>query len=590
MNFPDMARFFDDLSHVLQTGGMRSIIYQSGGGVVDVLKSILSLILISIALYIGYHMIFGGYPRFLINILTLNFYRKDNIEGFLRENALFISSFQTLQFAASGCENPFAAFDEIYGGDSGSRLNHTINNMQSVISALYPNLKPDDQFYEALINYYLYYDKAGKDVCETVDILKQDGEAVNDKIIRNKEFYQQMLGYRISKNMYDSKNKSDDVKLIEMHDLDKGQQLFNSYVTLKNSIDEVAAIIRQMTDRLRDNPYSSFVLLPENKLDHQAFAADYQKYFEDIQSGEIYNASVDTINDYSWVLIEYIQWRNNNGVFGKFSSEFSGLRFNGKERATIKKYLNVPLEQKRLAESRIFHRDLQRKKPKQIDPDRSAFKEKERKYPEHERTTNDFLDFINKHPIFAHVIFNDKIADKAGFYNNVMRMYNRFCTSCNSSNDFTNNLINNGYQFKRMTNCAFILDLYVGLDDFDKLQIEKKCEKDKNKVKQLNQDIRDAKKRRIRYKFELMRNYQDQNYDNAKFFEKLWRPYYVDYIINRIGSEFKRTFSKRTWMDSYVKFLVKWQLLGKMIKDVMKLLWNAFKRGTNVSPPKPEPV
>ena len=577
MNFPDMARFFDDLSHVLQTGGMRSIIYQSGGGFVDIVRAIVTFLLVCLGLYVGYRMIFGGYPRFIVNILTLNFYRKDNVEGFLKENAVLISAFQTLQFAAQGCENPFAAFDEIYGGNLGSQLNMKINNMQAVITALYPTLKPDDQFYEAFKDYYLYWDKAGKGVPETQDILQMDGEKSNDKLIRNKEFYQQMLGYRVSKNIYDSKNKSEDTKLIEMHDLDKDGSLFRSYVTLKTAIDEVAEMTRQITDRLRDHPYSSFILLPENKLDHQAFAADYQKYFEDIQSGAIYNASIDDVNDYSWTLIEYIQWRNNNGIFSKFNSEFGRLKFNPKERAVIKRYLNIPLEQKRLAETRIFHRDLQKKSPKLIDPSRSAFNEKEKKYPDNERTTTGFLDFINKHPIFAHVVFNDKIADKAGFYNNVMRMYNRFCTSCNTSQDFTNNLMNNGYQFKRMTNCVFVLDLYVAVDEFDEPG-----------NKNLNKSM--AKKKRIRYKIELMRNYQDQNYDNSKFFERLWRPYYVDYIINRIGSEFKRTFNKRTWNKSYANFLVRWQQLGKLIKDIMKTLWNAFKKGTGVKPPQPEPT
>lgn len=84
--------------------------------------------------------------------------------------------------------------------------------------------------------------------------------------------------------------------------------------------------------------------------------------------------------------------------------------------------------------------------------------------------------------------------------------------------------------------------------------------------------------------------YQDQNFANKYFFERLWVPYYHDFIVNRMGTQFQRTFNKTTWAKSYNKFLVKWQMLGKLLKNIMKSMWKSFFTGTGVSAPKPEPV
>ena len=559
LNYADMGRFFDDLSHVLQTGGMRSVLSQRGGGITDVLKSIISLVISIVLIYISIKTIKGGYPRMAVNVATFSFFHKQNMDRFLQEDNLLMQSFQTLQYAAPGCQNAYQAIDDIYKTNLGSQLYAKITNLNQTIQRAYPEYKYQEQFYEAFQDFYLYNDK----LKATVDVIQQPGDVNKDIKIKNKAFYEQVLGYAATrgflyreKYIYD-KTKNDDSKLLEVYYKDQNNNFnfYNRVLGVKHAIDDVMQASRQIVELMRKHQYQAFVVNPENTLDHQAFNADYQKFKTEITNGSIYAKSYEELNDFSWFLIEYLQYRANPNSFDAFMNEFKTLKYNPKEKYTIKKYLNIPLDQKGIAERRIFNRNLEKRSPKLIDPIILS-DAPEPTYPPNQQTSRDFLEFIKKHPIFAHVMFSDDVHDdRRAFYINTMRMYDRFCTNCGSSIDFSLNLETNSIQYKRTTTSIFVFDLYIN-----------------------------------RYKSQATKLIQDQNYDNKFFFERLWRPYYKDYIVNRMGSEFKRTFSKKTWKKSYKNFWKYWRLLGKIIKSTMKAIFKAFRRGTGVKAPEPEKV
>lgn len=579
-NFPDMARFFDDLKHVLQTGGAHRLLQYGGEGtsLMEKVKNVFVLIFIILLIYMLYIILFGGYPRPIVNLLTLSFYHKESMDYFLRENNVLHSAFQTIQFNTNGCDDPIKNFDFVFKTNLATQLLQQTHQLDELIKTSYSELKYEEQFYQAMTDYYLYYNKV--DVAETIDVItvrksvveniikalkaekgeistivpsevKNPKDDVTDMTIKNRKFYEQMLGYFINKGIIRFKGKSDDEQLMEayLRDQEVNFKFYNRFIGIKGVIDGIGATTQQMTALIRQSPYLAFLILPENSQDIQAFAQDYQKNTQAIDNGTIYqNVVADDLNDFSWYTIEYLQYKRDPIIFNKFEADLSQIRYNQREVNTIKKYLNVPIELKQKAELKIFNRVLEKKIPKLIDPSRNN---SEDMYSVEERCSPDFFDFIKKHPIFIHVWFADDIADKSSFYRSVMDMYNRLCTSCGSSNDYLTNLKVNSIGFKKYVNAINSFDLFLNM-----------------------------------YKPKIVQTYQDQNYANKFFFTRLMKPYYEDFVLNRMQTHYKRTFNKKKWNKSYNKFRIYWAKLGQLLKNGIQSIFRSFKTSTNVSEPE----
>lgn len=523
-NFHGMARLFDDLKYIVQKGGSTKL-FGGGDGASKgemfllIIKIIGIVILIIIIAYISFIIIFGGYMRFLVPAL----FHTEDMDGFIRENNILTKNLATLLTKTNGCSDPYAAYEMVFK-QSTSEYRQKLSDLNNAINDLYSEFKYDEKVYEAFKDFYLYFDK--------IDVEKQTIEKLptaNGTVqIKNKELYEQMLGYFINKGRYQPEKKSDDQQLIDIHNLDQQQKYkyYNRIVGVKSLVLNLAAVSSQLCNTISTNPYSAFLALPENSMDVQAVMADLQQYDKNIADNTIFNLESTRLNDYSWYIVEYKYFLKNQNAYSTYEGTINSAsaQFSQEEIASIRKYINITPIMKKSAESKLFS-----------------------------KTTPAFFEFVKKHPIFSHVYFNKDInnANKATFYTNLMQIYNKFAT-CGSA-DLPTNLMNNGRLLLTLINSIVVFDMYLN-----------------------------------RYRPAIMKTYQNQNYADKFFFTRLFNPYMEDFVSNRMGSYAKKTFSGANWDASFDKFTMQWGKLGEKLKDMMKSIVKSFNTSVSVEKPQSE--
>ena len=574
MDFPGMTRFMDDLKYVMQKGGIGRYLNQKNSGIKsiwDVFVIILQVLTVVLVCYIVFKILFGGYPRILVNLFTWSIYHKDSMDLFLKENKLFLNTYNNLLNRTNACDDAYNTFDSIYKTSLGNQLYTNLKTLQNSIQTGYGEYKYDDQFYEAMKDFYIYYDYANigvdKDKISIITVLDNkmtenlckdmtNGMQPGDIKILNKDFYQQLLAVLINKGDYKPIKKSEEQQLIEIYDLDckNNYKLYKRFVSIKQSMINIGIIIKQITTLISTTPYLAFLIIPDNTKDFQAFNKDFQTYKDIINTQAIYDKNSKDLQEYSWYMIEYLQYKRNNESYNEIKKRLDQTQYNIKEVNTIKKYLNIKDQQKQLAESRIFNRKLEKKELGGIT-DVSRWTQtdinNEELYDETERCSSNFFEFVKKHPIFSHIMFSDDISnDKEQFYKNVMKLYDRFATSCDTSDDYVKNLSINALSIKQTINAMLLFDVYANL-----------------------------------YQPMITKTYQDQNITVEMFFKRLVTPYFEDFIKNRMGTYSKRTFSKQNFKKSYNNFVKQWTKLGEMIKGIMRSITESFKASTGVEEP-----
>ena len=591
MNFPDLARFVDDLGHVLQRGGMNRF-FQSGGGSWDIygkLKTFFALILLIILIYVIYILLFRGYPRFVVNLLTFKYFHKESMDGFLRDHNMLINTIRTLQYRSKQCDDAYTLIDQFYGlQDKANTYYERLNDFVNAVARWYSDFRPDDQYYEAFQEYYIYYDKVTgsfpgateEEVPMNIDSFggavvtmaqSMDGQKTKKTKkkpeemgvpLKYKAFYEQMLGVLISKGKYQPGKKGHDEQLRDVYqkDLENGMAVYKRFVGIKRILDDLTTLSSDIVKVITSSPYIAYLVIPDDDRDIQAFSIDVQSNMTHLTNGNVYSLSSSSLkSDFSWYMFEFINFARNRSQYDTFESELTSgtIKYNPLEKETIKKYINVPYEVKKDVEAKIFNRVLEKSKPKLLDPNRPNFKEKpEKLYPQDMRCNAEFFEFVKKHPIYAHIKFSDDIAnsDKKSFYDSLMNMYLTFATTCGSSNNlsgYATNLKNNSLTYKKAINAVTIFDLYLN-----------------------------------KYRPVITKTYQDQMYPDRLFFTRLMKPYFNDFVVNRMGKYFKKTFSSKNWKTSYNQFLIVWTLLGKLLRRLIKSIVKSFNTSTNVQKQK----
>lgn len=572
-NFPDMIRFFDDLKYVLQSGGV-SKLFQKGGefpNLFDIVMMIIKLIVALTILYLVYIIIFGGYPRFIVSIFTGSLYHKELIDPFIKENGLVKSTIDILLENS----NAVSTFDKVYSTDLATKLKNELLDLDKNITNRYNKFKPTERYYEALKDYYLFFD--------TVKLEAIPNSSNSYKIISpttvittpttttkvsNQDFYVQQLGYLTNQGLYDAKGKGNDEQLLDMYNIDKKQnfQSFSTVASIKISFLKISDMIRQMVDIIKSKPYLSFIIIPENDKDKDAFNKDYGTYKNAILDGTVYNSpNVSNMNRYTWYLIEYFQYKRDKDIYNKFKSilenKNGSIKWNQEEIHTIRKYINTSSsELRKKMQGSIFGRKLVKLQPKLIDPSRDV---REESYPDNQRCNAAFFTFIEQHPIFCNIYFSDKIPNpdnKNVFYQNVMKAYDWLYMDCRDSTNISvesikdsmlDNIKKNGNLFVKFVNSVNIFNLYMN-----------------------------------EYKSKIVKTYKDHYYNANEFFNRLFTPYFEDFVNNRMKVYIMKTFSAGSWNASYNKFLVQWAKLGQLLKTLMGSIAGSFHQETNVQEPQ----
>jgi hypothetical protein len=555
-NFNDLSRFLEDFSYILHKGGATNRLsekFKFSGSKKAIVEEIIrwvwiffNLCIIIVVLYTAYIIIFKGYPRVILDVLTFNFFHKEKPDDFLKENNLITDNFKFLSKKTDSCLQPYDIYNYLYeNGNGNGNLTLTFNSNVNIIDLInqfekakidyYGKYKYDEQYLNALKEFYLFYDK--------INIVNpQDVRFENHKItIQQYDAYELLLTYKIIKGEIDTKNpkqggkKSVDQLMYELYKSEQ-QKKFISITGIKKIheiLTQLAKEFSKMNNNFITTPVIPYLVIPIDNNAINIILKDFSKMKENIIKKTIYSVPYNQISDGSWYMIEYTmsltdmnQYVNFVNNLPKFTDDISKIIY----------YINLPRDQKSIAEKRIVN------------------------YTQNSQ----FFEYIKKRPIFAHIFFSKSIDtnNKTRIYTIVMNSY-KFLGDCGipinttplniDNSTIQKRLINlqkNGYALKQFVNTISYLNLFLN-----------------------------------NYRSDLTIMYEKQIISDTRFLKEMWMPFVTDIFINRIGSFTKKTFSSNGMGSSYSRFLKFYKSLGKELNNMIKAVFMAFFTSKKIEQP-----
>lgn len=521
------------------------------------LKLFFVIIVLVLLIYTLYTILFRGYPRWLLNILTFSFYHRDNVEKLMKEGLIE----DHIQYLAS------------------VKSNHLPTPLYNACTQFVDFMKSydeygSDMYFRSFRDYYYYYYKAYN--FSPQNIPQESGDPVTKYYV---DFYnalaQDLLTEeKITQSEEDQTKKSDDQVLLEAYS--KGQSTFERI--MKNL--ENLKIIRNSAMKVKAQhmyfPIMAYLILPDSQ--------------------ETINSTVSGSSDYIKILNE-VSFYNQNIV----DKVITKTKQNSKMFYVIQNYLNLPLakagEARSLARQKILKHmnnpelfDLIDKFPilfhvayMEIDPTKKRELENQKKQCETmiqnlQKQKNNFaklsktkadpktLGYIAKSTELLNLDIeafrieqeiytgelkkiSNEIDYKKELYRHVIQTYKKMLVGLDLKVKLTS-LMNQGQTYKNTVNSANVIHLYL-----------------------------------YQYQKDLTKTINKHNISIKSFFPELFNPYMQDILITRMGGYFKKTFSNANWKGSYERFRVQWALLGKMLKDVIKSIIKSFHTSSNVQQP-----
>jgi hypothetical protein len=520
------------------------------------LKLFFVIIVLVLLIYTLYIVLFSGYPRWLLNILTFSFYHRDNVEKLLKEGLLE----EHIQYLARVKSNLIPS--PLY-----SNCAQFIEFMKSYEEYNH------DMYFRSFRDYYYYYYKVYQPFPQNIP--QESGDPVTKYYV---DFYNALAQDLIAEEKLtnsdeDQTRKSDDQVLLEAYT--KGQSTFERI--MKNL--ENLKIIRNNAMRIKSNyvylPITAYLVLP-----------DSQETIESTVTGSSdYMKIIDEVHHYDESIVDVV---------------LDKAKQDPKMFYMIQNYLNLPLakagEARTLARQKILKQinqelfDLIEKYPilfhiafLENNHDQKKELEKRKKYCEtmmknlqkqknslgkllttkgdpktlgYIAKSNDLLNLDIEAMKIEHDNYerqlnklNDPRSYKKELYKTVIQTYSKMLTGADLKAKLTS-LMNQGQIFKNVINSANVIELYL-----------------------------------YEYQKELTKTINKHNITIKSFFPELFNPYMQDILITRMGGYFKKTFSSANWKGSYERFRVQWALLGKMLKDVIKSIIKSFHTSSNVQQP-----
>jgi hypothetical protein len=559
-NFKGLARFLDDFKFL--KGGSNIL---SGGSFAEMMTNFTAIIIgllwlavFAFIIYTVYIILFKGYPRWFLNLITFKFYHKENIHQLLNDN-IVLYKIQNILSSKGQCINPLDAIFDIYGKDSS--IYPLVVQLDTTIKKYYFKLSGIDKKYqEALKEYYLYYhkieDTAFADIVPDINVVDSNGHPIHRKV-QHIAFYQTVLAVQLNDGLISAKNegakpgnKGDDQLLWEVYTKDKSNQngYYKRILEIHTILKQLSKEINILATTLKETSLIPFIILTP---DINELSIELGNKINDIKSGTIYNYPAKYIKkEYGWFIVEVLTYLYNPNYY------FSVIRgldnqepfYNKEEIDTIRYYLNLTKDNRTDVENKIFNRKFVRKEPGWVD-----FGQNDTEQNYAQKTSGEFMDLLRTHPILSNLYFSGHL----DMYPKIMKMYLRFMTNC--TGQFTDiktiitNLNNNGIAFKNFVNSINLLDLYLNS-----------------------------------YQTQITQLLEDQQVTVKEFFHKLFNPYFDDIVKGRMKTYYKKTFSIYTWKKSYNKFMVWWRSLGDMLKNIIVSIWKSFFTGNDAEEPQPD--
>jgi len=635
INYNDLKTLVDDFRYIVQTGGNPFTVSGGGAGsvavgliglVVNFLQSIIYLIVFVFIIYLIYIILFKGYPKIIMDLLTFGIFKKANLNVLFSEHKFLESHFKFLLKKPSEFDglDPHTSFNKLIKPNN---IKDVIQDTETRMSDHYKNFKYTRRYVEAFREYFLYYYKqekeysnstsnetCGKYKCirlwekslydpnfkppqcpastlETDVIVGPNQQttkgtvdcAADNYVISYPEFYETLYEYQLKHGAYKSglspltnSKKYIDIRIAELFYFDKVNKTnyLHRVQDMKQNISKLAKEVGNAVKALNESQMSLFIIIPpvSDKSMKEDFSRNYREHYAKLsQSAEvtIYNPSVKylDLNEYTWYIFEVMYIIKNNISYQTWKSELSQL-LSGTPyelKILLTSYINLPQKYKQTAESTLVLGCAR----KRIDENNKI--DVNKKFYE-------TLDWINKRPIFSHIYFNSKLTDgkKPALYQKVIGAYDYFL-------------------FNKKVTSASVSNIYAASStyprdnsDIGKVLIENLTNNARHFKEYINAiNILDLYLNT--YHADLCKLYAEQYKSNKNFFDDLWNPYYNQIFNNMIMQYYRRMLEHRNMSKSFTRFLKLWRMVGKLVKQLKIEIGKAFKRGIKTPEEQPAP-
>jgi hypothetical protein len=171
INYNDLKTLVDDFRYIVQTGGNPFTVSGGGAGsvavgliglVVNFLQSIIYLIVFVFIIYLIYIILFKGYPKIIMDLLTFGIFKKANLNVLFSEHKFLESHFKFLLKKPSEFDglDPHTSFNKLIKPNN---IKDVIQDTETRMSDHYKNFKYTRRYVEAFREYFLYYYKQEKE-------------------------------------------------------------------------------------------------------------------------------------------------------------------------------------------------------------------------------------------------------------------------------------------------------------------------------------------------------------------------------------------------------------------------------------------
>lgn len=161
LNQSELVKFVEDLRYVVQAGGDGFV--QSGGSAAQNLKTgmqlfmmMLKVIVYIVIAYILYVFWFKGYPKFLLDLGTLSFFKRENLDRMFEEHFFLLNHYK--YFMKQPHEIKGASPGDLYSKIiSKTNLSSAMDDLDTFIKVQYSEFKFDKKYVRAFADFYLLF-------------------------------------------------------------------------------------------------------------------------------------------------------------------------------------------------------------------------------------------------------------------------------------------------------------------------------------------------------------------------------------------------------------------------------------------------
>ena len=661
INYNDLKTLIDDFRYIVQTGG-NPFTVQDGSGmmsasksvffiVLEIMKTIIFLIIYIVLIYFLYIILFKGYPRFILDIISFGFYKKQNLDRLFSENKFFENHFKFLMKVSNefiGLD-PHTSFSALV---KSNKLKSILSDVETNMNEYYKNYKYTRRYVETFREYFLYYNKLNKEYNNTTGL----DTCQEDKLVD---------GYEADNKLLKSKDDNNIQKLCQRK---KCVRLYKEFFRdinykppqCKASLVETDIIVdpsqRTMPEKI-DCPAPVFVIeYPEfydTLLEYQKRTGQYKvkgrgkeiKKNRDFQLAEVYykdlvgettnikrvrlmnccikklakevKEMVNALNETQFSLFLIIPELSDNETKRKFSSNLMS-HFNDLKVSPSPIYSDTfrydSLNDYTWYLFEVIYNVFQNSKnyQKSYSDNDAIIKQMMAGFPYELTlflTSYINLDFQKKLKAestillnYENIPYNKKLVDLLEWVNKhpvFSHIYFNSVLTTAKKPELYNKVIS-AYEYllyskrvkegtKSTGNEFDSSSAYPKTNGNIGFQLIENLINNARHFKEYINAINILNLYLNSYQEQLSTLYAEQYRSNVKFFKEMWDPYFNEIFNNRVLQYYRRMVQPRNTAKSFSRFIKLWKMVGRMVKRLKKEISAAFKRGMVMPEEQPPP-